>query len=190
MWRLQQLCTSMIFFAVGQKERCDRLCVDSNRTISVKNLGELKWYGGCRYSRDHERGTLPISQQSLAEELVKKFRVTSVQSVPLRVEMKLGEFNEDEETNNWPFLELVGRLMRLSILTRPNISNAVRSVARYWSTSKDIHWKAAVGILAYIKGASVLRRKQWWQFHPLVRRRGRDVHYIVGVLGRLTTRHI
>ena len=29
--------------AVGQKERCDRLCVDLNRTISVKNLGELKW---------------------------------------------------------------------------------------------------------------------------------------------------
>ena len=35
-------------FAVGLKERCDRLCVDLNRTIPVKNLGELKWYGGCR----------------------------------------------------------------------------------------------------------------------------------------------
>ena len=72
-------------FAVGQKERCDRLCVDSNLTIPVKNLGELKWYGGCRYSRDRESGTLTIFQQSFAEELVKKFRVTSVQSVPLRV---------------------------------------------------------------------------------------------------------
>ena len=35
-------------FAVGQKERCDRLCVDLNRTIPVKNLGDLKWYGGSR----------------------------------------------------------------------------------------------------------------------------------------------
>ena len=42
-------------FAVGQKERCDRLCVDLNRTIPVKNLGELKWYGGCRYLRDRIR---------------------------------------------------------------------------------------------------------------------------------------
>ena len=42
-------------FAVGQKERCDRLCVDLNRAIPVKNQGELKWYGGCRYSRDRER---------------------------------------------------------------------------------------------------------------------------------------
>ena len=29
-------------FAVGQNERCDRLCTDLNRTIPVKNLGELK----------------------------------------------------------------------------------------------------------------------------------------------------
>ena len=27
-------------FAVGQKKRRDRLCVDLNRTIPVKNLGE------------------------------------------------------------------------------------------------------------------------------------------------------
>ena len=33
-------------FAVGQKERCDRLCVDLNRTVPVKNLGDSKWYGG------------------------------------------------------------------------------------------------------------------------------------------------
>ena len=79
-------------FAVGQKDRCDRICVDLNRTIPVKNLGDLKWYGGCRYSRDRKRGTLTISQQSFAETLVKKFRVTSVQSVPLKVGVKLEEF--------------------------------------------------------------------------------------------------
>ena len=49
-------------FVAGQKERCDRLCVDLNQTIPVKSLSELKWYGGCRYSRDREMGTLTISQ--------------------------------------------------------------------------------------------------------------------------------
>ena len=29
-------------FAVGQQERCDRLCIDLNRTIPVKNLDKLK----------------------------------------------------------------------------------------------------------------------------------------------------
>ena len=44
-------------FALGQKEKCDKLCVDLNRTIPIKNLGELKWYGGFCYLRGRERGT-------------------------------------------------------------------------------------------------------------------------------------
>ena len=68
----------------------------------------MKWYGGCHYSRDRERSTLTISQQNFAEELVKKFRVTSVPNVPLRVSVKLEEFSEDDETENWPFRELAG----------------------------------------------------------------------------------
>ena len=86
---------------------------------------------------------------------MKKFRVTSAQSVPLRVGVKLEEFDEDEEAESWPFRELVGGLMwLLAISTRPDSSNAVRSVARYFSTPKDIHWRAALGILAYINGSS------------------------------------
>ena len=44
--------------------------------------------------------------------------------------------------------------MWLTISTRPDIFDAVRSVARYCSTPKAIHWKAALGILAYINGTS------------------------------------
>ena len=109
--------------AVRQKERCDRLWVDLSQTIHVKNLVELKWYRGCRYSRHRERGTPTISQRSFAEAL-KKFRVTSVQSILLRGGVKLEEFDEDEETESWPFCEFVGDLMWLVISTRPDISEA------------------------------------------------------------------
>ena len=135
-------------FAVGPKARCDRLCVDLNQTIPVKNLGDLKWYGGCRYSRDRKMGTLTMSQQSFAEELVKKFRVTSVQSVPFKVGVKLEDSDEDEETESWSFRERFGGLIWLAISTRPDISNTVRSVARYCSAPKATHWKSALGILA------------------------------------------
>ena len=141
-------------FAVGRKERYDRLCVDLNRAIPLKNLGQLKWYGGCRYSTDRETDTLTISQQSFAEELMKKFGVTFVRNVLLRAGLKLEEFGKGEKTENWTFRELVGGLMWLVISTRPDISNAVRSVARYCSTPKAVHWKAALGILAYISGTS------------------------------------
>ena len=99
--------------------------------------------------RDRERGTLTISQQSFAKELVNKFDMTSVQNIPLRVGLKLDGFDVDEKTENRPFRELVGGLMWFAISTRPDISNAVRSVAR----------TAALGIVACINGTSVFGMK-------------------------------
>ena len=69
--------------------------------------------------------------------------------LPLRVGVKLEEFDEDEGTESCPFRELVG-LMGLAISTRPDMSDAVRSVVRDWSTPKAIHWKASLGILTCI----------------------------------------
>ena len=129
-------------FAVGLKSRCDVFRDELNRMVPVKNLGELRWYGGCHYTREREMGTLTIFQKTFADELVKKYSVTSTQSVPLRVGIKLEEFDKDEMVENWPFRELV------------DIANAVRAVARYCTAPRAIHWKAALGILESIIGTS------------------------------------
>ena len=141
-------------FAVGLKSRCDVFRDELNRMVSVKSLGELRWYRGCHYTREREMGTLMISQKTFADELVKKFCVTSTQSVPLRVGVKLEEFDEDERVESWPFRELVGSLMWLSISTLPDISNAVRAVARYCTAPRAIHWKAALDVLECINGST------------------------------------
>ena len=141
-------------FVVGLKSRCDVFRDELNRMVPVKNLDELRWYGGCHYTREREMGTLTISQKTFADELVKKFCVTSTQSVPLRVGVKLEEFDEDERAENCPFHELVGSLMWLSISTRPDIANAMRAVTRYCTAPRAIHWKAALGILECINGTS------------------------------------
>ena len=99
--------------------------------------------------------TLRISQQTFADELVKRFCVTSTKSVPLRVGVQqLEEFDEDERVENWLFRGLVGSLMWLSMSTRPDISNAVQAVERYCTAPRAIHWKAALGISEYINGTS------------------------------------
>ena len=51
------------FFAVGIKSRCDQFCENRNRLVPVNNLGELRWYAGCRFSKDWDAGTLTITQQ-------------------------------------------------------------------------------------------------------------------------------
>ena len=126
-------------FSVGLKTRCDVFRAELNKMVSVKNLGELRWYGGCHYTREREMGTPTISQKTFANELAKTFSVTSTSSVPLRVGVKLEDFDEDEMVENWPFRELVGNLMWLSMSTRPDIANAVRAVARYCTAPRAIH---------------------------------------------------
>ena len=69
--------------AVGLKRRCDVFRGELNCLVPVKSLGELRWYVGCHYSREREMGTLSVSQKTFADELVKRFCVTSKQSVLL-----------------------------------------------------------------------------------------------------------
>ena len=133
---------------------CDVFRDELNRMVPVKNLGELRWCGGYHHTREREMGTRTISQKTFAGEFVKTVFVTSTKSVPLRVGVKLEEFDEDDRVENWPFRDLVGSLMWLSISTRPYISNAVRAVARYCRAPRAINWKAALGILEYINGTS------------------------------------
>ena len=130
-------------FAVGRKERCDRFCEDLNHLVPINNLGELRWYAGCHYSRDK----VTISQKSFTEKTVKQFGVTTGRNTPLSTDAFLEEFDEDEPDEMWPFRELVGSLMWLATQTRPDILNGVRAVARFTHAPKHKHWKAARGIL-------------------------------------------
>ena len=74
---------------VGKKERCDRFGRDMNQMVPVKNLGELRWYSGCFYERDWEKGALKISQNTFAEQLADEYGIEFGKSVPLSVGTKL-----------------------------------------------------------------------------------------------------
>ena len=117
-------------FAVGLNSRCYIFQEELNRVVSAKNLGEPRWYGGCHYIQERETGTLTIFQKPFADELVKRFCVTSKQSVSLRAGVKLEGFDEDEGVENWLFREIVGSLICILISTRPEILSSVRAVAR------------------------------------------------------------
>ena len=80
-------------FAVGRKVRYDQFCEDLNRLVPINNLGELRWYAGCRYSRDRDAGTL-ISQQAFAENTALKFNVNLGRRNPLAKGLKLEDFDE------------------------------------------------------------------------------------------------
>ena len=141
-------------FCIGRKSRCDQFGRDLNQYVPITNLGELRLYAGCRFSRDFDSGTITISQQTVAENIVEKFGVTRFKETPMIVGLRLDDFDPTEPDVDEPFRSLVGHLMWLANQTRPDILNAVRAVARYSHAPKLVHWKAALHILMYIRFTS------------------------------------
>ena len=83
-------------FAVGRRTRCDKFGDDLNAYVPITKLGELRWYAGCLSERDRVAGTVKISQQASAEEIVAKFGVTRGKLTPMVVGLKLGESDQEE----------------------------------------------------------------------------------------------
>ena len=71
-------------FAIGRKSRCNKFGDDLDAYVPMTNLGELRWYAGCRFKRG-VAGTVKISQQASAEKIVAKFGVTRGKPTPMVV---------------------------------------------------------------------------------------------------------
>ena len=142
-------------FSVGRKNRCDQFGRDLNQYVSITNLGELRLYAGCHFSRDFDARTITISHQTVAETIVAKFGVTRNKETPMVVVgLRLDDFDPTEPDVDKPFRSLVGHLMWLANQTRPDILNVVRTVARYSHAPKLVHWQAALHVLTYVRSTS------------------------------------
>ena len=115
----------------GSEEDCESLLVSLNKKLPTNNLGECTWYDGYGIERDVELDTIKLSQEAYVESLMKWFDVQSISDIPAFSGAGLGLKQDDEPGGDWPVKEAVGSLMWLSTMTRPDITKAVRDVARY-----------------------------------------------------------
>jgi hypothetical protein len=125
-------------------------------TFDARDLGDAKYFLGMEIERDRSAGTLKLSQKKYAEEVVARFGMTDAKpaSVPLSPAVKLTRDGESLDLSVYPFREVIGSLMYLSVCTRPDISQSVGALARYMSDPKKQHWDAAKALLRYVKGTS------------------------------------
>jgi hypothetical protein len=108
-------------------------------------------------ARDRAAGTLMLSQKKYAEEVVSRFGMLDARpvSVPLSPACKLTKGEDTPlDVAEYPYREVIGSLMYLSVCTRPDISQAVGALARYMSAPQKQHWDAARQVLRYVKGST------------------------------------
>ena len=84
------------------------------------------------------------------------FRVTTIglgekwgKGIPIPTTWRIWDVDVDEPIVLFPVRESIGALLWIALLTRMDIANAMRAVARYCRAPQIVHWKAAFYILGY-----------------------------------------
>ncbi|CAB1116069.1 unnamed protein product [Ectocarpus sp. CCAP 1310/34] len=143
----------------GTKRLAEVIAEALGDSLPTKNLGEVRFFLGCAFSRDREAGTIEISQESYIWSVLERFNICRTSSIPASPANDSRSVMEDEEAGDVPFREVVGCLMWIANNTRPETSNAVRTVARHSHEPKKSDWKAAQKILSYLKETAHLTLK-------------------------------
>ncbi|CAN0022658.1 unnamed protein product, partial [Choristocarpus tenellus] len=104
-------------------------------------------------SRDRTAQIVTISQTRYMKSVCQRFGMDGAKkrSVPHDLSRTLDKSENDPSVDeNTPYREAVGSLIWASVMTRLDIANAVREVAKYNSNPKVTHWRAVKCILAYL----------------------------------------
>jgi hypothetical protein len=110
--------------------------------------------------RNRDEKTIMLSQEKYVQELVARFGMQDCKpaATPLQVNhgLKLPSTSEERVPGQERFPELLGGIMYLMVCTRPDISHAVSVLSRFIATERHgaEHWKAALRLLAYLKGTA------------------------------------
>ena len=137
----------------GEHVLCDEFFNQLKQRFPVKNHGELKMHTGCAFERDWDKGILEMSQTAFAKNMVQHYNISATLNIPGSPDADLGprKYGEPGSNEDFPkYRALVGSLMWLSVMTRPDITNALRACAHQSHNPSPRHWKALLQVAAYV----------------------------------------
>lgn len=128
-----------------------------NNSLKMKEIGEAKECIGIQISVSNE--TIDLSQQKYIEQILKRFDMLNCKPAKSpgnpNEKLSVSMVNEENDlTGKVPFQELVGSLLYVAQITRPDIAFCVNNVSRFNARHSKEHWEAAMHILKYLKGTA------------------------------------
>ena len=125
-----------------------------SQKFEVKDLGELKSFLGVQVKVMSD--SIWIGQSGYTSRVLEKFGMADAKpvSTPVDVSLKLHSENNSSPVDKSLYQSAVGSLLYLSNWTRPDITYAVNTVAKFSSSPTEVHWTAVKRIMRYLKGTS------------------------------------
>ena len=111
----------------------------------VKDMGEMDWYLGMRYTRNAETGTITLDQSKYTQDVLDRFsgyfKSQAYRDVPMMGNSILEPWTNDYDNNltdeqlvniaAFPYRQVVGSLLYLAVWTRPDIQYAIIAIAKH-----------------------------------------------------------
>ena len=136
----------------GSQENGKSLVLSLNKTFSTNDLGECTWYERCGIERNAEFSTIKFAQEAYVKSLMTHFGVRTAFDTPVPPVSDLWPKRDNKAGGDWPVRKTVRSLLWLSTMTRLNITNSVRAVARYAHTPSERLWQVLLKISSYLNG--------------------------------------
>lgn len=131
------------------------------KQFKIKDFGDLRYCIGIHVERDRKRGELYLDQRKYILDILQKYGMSNCKTVktPMDSNTKLNGNGNLEETNiiNFPYQEIIGCLLYISQVTRPDISFVVNMLSKYNSKPEMQHWIALKRVMRYLKGTQDYR---------------------------------
>ncbi|CAG8681828.1 11691_t:CDS:1, partial [Acaulospora colombiana] len=134
--------------------------------FKMREQGPTTFILGIKLERDRPNRTIKLSQSTYIENMIEKYipheilngvDVPMKDNEPLSTKMCPQTPDEIEFMSKIPYREAVGKLLYLSIATRPDISYAVGVLCRYNANPGQKHWAAVKHLLRYLSRTKDLK---------------------------------
>lgn len=124
------------------------------KCFEIKDLGMAKYCLGLEIRQNKD--CIELSQKGYILGLLDRYGMLDCNPVatPSEVNLQFEDVTESEENCDFPYRELIGALMYLSVATRPDIANTISRLAQFTNKPRKCHWLAAKRVLRYLAGSA------------------------------------
>lgn len=145
----------------------ERFIGDLSKRFPTEDKGELEWILNVRITRQRQHRTLSMSQELYVTDLLVKHAAAVDSTHTRRFDSPMEEnvvlTGDDVPQPGSPehdmlhevrasYMKIVGGLLWLSTMTRPDIAYATAQLSRFLSNPGHSHYKAAIRVLIYLRG--------------------------------------
>ena len=142
-----------VVFATNSPTFRDGIVSQLKESYNVVDQGELTWIFGTAIKQNLDAGTVQINQGMYIEDLVRQYTPDQVKgrAVPCSPDIYDLQNLPEGEMLHPQYRTIIGQLMWVSIISRPDIAFAVSYLARFNAKGTQLHFDWALRVVSYLK---------------------------------------